>query len=199
MQIGIIGTGRVGAALQAGWTRAGHTVQTGSRSTDRSPLDIAGWADVIVLAVPYAAIADVVANIAPASGKIIIDCINPITMGPDGMGLAVGNTSSGAERLQEFLPNAKIVKTLNQVGAEVMADTDGFAEKPVQLLASDDAEAKQVVTSLLEDLGFEPLDAGGLPKARLLEPFALVWINQAIAQKKGRDWAFGVMLRETGS
>ena len=49
---------------------------------------------------------------------------------------------------------------------------------------------------LLGDLGFEALDAGGITKARILEPFAMVWINQALARGKGPDWAFAAV---TGS
>lgn len=196
MKIGIIGKGRVGSALQSGLTRAGHIVRIGGRSTQVSLPDIVNWADAIILAVPFSAIEDIAAQIGPCSDKIIIDCTNPIAPGPDGMGLSIGHTSSGAEHLQALLPDARIVKTLNQVGAEVMADTSGFVHKPVQLLAGNDDEAKQLVAGLLLELGFEPLDTGGLSKARLLEPFALVWINQSMAQKKGRDWAFGAMPRE---
>lgn len=199
MKIGIIGTGRVSAALKAGWMRVGHEVRAGSRSTRHSPAQIARWADVLVLAVPYSALENVVAGIGPATDQIIIDCTNPIAMGPDGMELAIGHTNSGAEQLQALLPEAKIVKTLNQVGVEVMADTHGFAHKPVQILAGNDGDAKQTVTKLLKDLGFEPLDAGGLSKARLLEPFAMVWINQAIARNKGRDWTFSAIARRAGS
>ena len=195
MRIGIIGQGRVGSALHVGWTRKGHDVRMAGRSTVPGIADLADWAEVLVLAVPYAALDAVTGQIGGAAGKVIIDCTNPIAMGPDGMGLALGHTTSGAERLQALLPDARVVKTLNQVGAEVMADTSGFAQRPVQFLAGDDDEAKQAVAGLLSDLGFEPLDAGGLTKARLLEPLALVWINQAIGQKKGRDWALGAMPR----
>ncbi len=197
MRIGIIGTGRVGTALQSGWTDAGHDVRTGSRSSSLPLSELALWADVLVLAVPFAALETVASGIAPAKGKIIVDCTNPIRMGPDGMALAIGHTASGAEYLQGLLPGAHVIKSLNQVGAEVMADTIGFALPPVQFMAGDKAEAKETVAALLTDLGFEPLDAGALSKARLLEPFALVWINQAIAQAKGRNWAFGAMPRDT--
>lgn len=195
MKIGIIGTGQVGSALQAGWLKAGHEVQMGGRTTGPGIADIADWAQIIVLAVPYAALDEVAVSIAPAADKIVIDCTNPITIGPAGVGLALGHSTSGAERLQQMLPGARVVKTLNQVGAEVMADTGGFAHPPVQFVAGDSDAARQTVATLVADLGFEPLQAGGLAKARLLEPFALVWINQAIAQKKGRDWAFVAMPR----
>jgi len=194
MRIGIIGKGRVGSALAAGWQASGHEVQLGGRDTTPGASEIASWADVIVLAVPYAALENIAASIT-ATDKPVIDCTNPIAMGPDGMGLAVGHTTSGAEQLQALLPGAHVVKTLNQVGAEVMADTTGFAHAPVQFLAGDNETAKKTVASLLADLGFEPLDAGDLSKARLLEPFALTWINQAIARKHGRNWAFGAMPR----
>lgn len=195
MRIGIIGTGRVGTALQTGWASTGHEVQLAGRETRPGIAEVADWAEVLVLAIPHAAMKAVAREIAPAAGKTVIDCTNPIVMGPDGMGLAVGHTTSGAEQLQAALPEALVVKTLNQVGAEVMADTSGFAHTPVQFLAGDDDAAKRTVADLLSDLGFEPMDAGDLTKARLLEPFALVWINQAIARKKGRDWAFGAMHR----
>ncbi len=194
MRIGIIGKGRVGSALATGWRAAGHEVQLSGRDTTPGVADLANWADVIVLAVPYAALENIAATIT-VTDKPVIDCTNPIVMGPDGMGLAVGHTTSGAEQLQALLPGAHVVKTLNQVGAEVMADTTGFAHAPVQLLAGDNDAAKATVAALLSDLGLEALDAGGLSKARLLEPFALTWINQAIAQKHGRNWAFGAMPR----
>ena len=194
MRIGIIGKGRVGSALAVGWRAAGHEVQLGGRETSPNASEIANWADVVVLAVPFAALESIAVTII-AADKPVIDCTNPIAMGPDGMGLAIGHTTSGAEQLQAKLPGAHVIKTLNQVGAEVMADTTGFAHAPMQFLAGDNEAAKKVVASLLVDLGFEPLDAGRLSKARLLEPFALAWINQAIAQKHGRDWAFGAMPR----
>ena len=197
MRIGIIGKGRVGSALNSGWSGSDHEVQIAGRETSPGFAEVARWAEVIVLAIPYAAVEDVVSQVAPASGKIVIDCTNPISMGPNGMDLAIEHTSSGAEELQAALPEARVVKTLNQVGAELMADTSGFAHPPVQFIAGDDDHAKQQVAALLSDLGFEPLDSGDLSKARLLEPFALVWINQAIGRKKGRDWAFGAMPRAT--
>ena len=129
------------------------------------------------------------------SGKTVIDCMNPIARTPDGMGLAVGHTTSGAEQVANWLPGANIVKTLNQVGAEIIADTSGFAMPPVMFMAGDDDGAKAVVAGLLTDLGFEPLDAGDLARARLLEPYALVWINQAILRGKGRSWAFAAVER----
>jgi len=55
---------------------------------------------------------------------------------------------------------------------------------------------KQLVASMLADLGFEPLDAGDITKSRILEPFGMVWINQALYRGKGRDWAFAAVVRK---
>ena len=108
-------------------------------------------------------------------------------------GLTVGHSTSGAEIVQSWLPDVRVVKTLNQVGAEIMADNAGMPHRPVMFLAGNDDGAKQAVSSLLTDLGFEPLDAGDLSKSRLLEPFAMVWINQALFRDRGRNWAFAAV------
>jgi predicted dinucleotide-binding enzyme len=63
----------------------------------------------------------------------------------------------------------------------------------VQFVAGDDTDAKTDASRLLTDLGFEPMDAGDLTKARLLEPLAMVWINQALARGEGRNWALSVV------
>ena len=199
MKLAIIGAGHVGSTLGQGWAKAGHDVRYGTRAPAApdhlTPSEAAAWGTVVVLALPWSAAEAVVAGLGSLSGKTVIDCMNPIARMPEGIGLALGHNTSGGEQVQSWLPEARVVKTLNQVGAEIMADTSGFPVPPVQFMAGNDDKAKQVVATLLTDLGFDPLDAGGLTKARLLEPFALTWINQALMQGKGRDWAFGAMSR----
>jgi hypothetical protein len=95
--------------------------------------------------------------------------------------------------VQDWLPSAHVVKTLNQVGAEIMADNAYLAHRPVMFMAGNDNTAKAKTAILLESLGFEPLDAGNIKKSRILEPFALVWINQALSRRKGRNWAFAAV------
>jgi predicted dinucleotide-binding enzyme len=79
----------------------------------------------------------------------------------------------------------------------VLGDTSGYVHRPVQFVASDDEKAKQTVKRLVEDLGFETLDAGPLKAARLLEPMAMVWIDQAMRYGMAADRAWALMERRT--
>jgi predicted dinucleotide-binding enzyme len=208
MTIAIIGTGNVGSALARGWSRAGQRIVLGVRNPAnaevaklvratgaevQTPAQAAASGDVVVLALPWQAAEGAVKALGGLNGKIVIDCMNPLTMRGGKLGLDRGFDTSGAEALAGWIPNARIVKTLNQVGAEMMADNRGLPHRPVMFMAGNDAAAKAAVAQLLNDLGFEALDAGDLTIARLLEPYALVWINQALAKGKGRNWAFAAV------
>jgi predicted dinucleotide-binding enzyme len=210
MMIAIIGTGNVGGALARGLSRVGHRVVLGVRNAAdpkvaalaretnaemKTQAEAVAAADVVVLALPWGAAEGAVKALGSLKGKIVIDCMNPLAMQNGKLGLDRGFGTSGAEALASWIPEARIVKTLNQVGAEIMADNAGLPHRPVMFMAGDDAAAKATVSSLLTDLGFEALDAGDLTKARLLEPYGMVWINQALLQGKGRAWAFAAVSR----
>jgi 8-hydroxy-5-deazaflavin:NADPH oxidoreductase len=205
MQIAIIGTGNVGAAIARGLKGKGHQVTLGARNpgaaeiqafaqeaeaTASPPAQAAAGAEIVILALPWNAAETAVKALGDLTGKIVIDCMNPLGMVDGALGLTIGHTTSGGEIVAGWLPGAKVVKTLNQVGADIMARNDHLASRPVQFVAGNDQAAKAIVMTLLADLGFDPLDAGDLAKARILEPFAMVWINQALFRGKGRDWAF---------
>lgn len=206
MDIAIIGAGKVGSALARGWARAGHRIVLGVRDPAASaalatevcaqvttPAEAAQAAEVIVLSLPWGAAESVARSLGDLEGRIVIDCMNPLVRTDGRMALDRGHTTSGAEALAGWLTNARLVKTLNQVGAEVMESNHAMAHRPAMFMAGDDAAAKEVVAGLLTDLGFEPLDAGALVQARILEPYALVWINQALMRGKGRNWAFAAL------
>jgi predicted dinucleotide-binding enzyme len=208
MQIAIIGTGNVGSAIARGLKGRGHVVTLGVREASRpdivalakevgarltDPQEAAQSAEVVILALPWDKAESAVRALGDLTGRTVIDCMNPLAMIDGVLSLAIGHTTSGAEQVQSWLPAARVVKTLNQVGAEIMQDNANLPHRPVQFMAGNDPDAKIKVAILLADLGFEPLDAGDLVRARILEPFAMVWINQAILRGKGRHWALAAV------
>lgn len=208
MRIAIIGAGNVGGAIARGLKGKGHAVTLGVRAPAAAgtcalaaetgahvevPATAAGNAEVVVLALPWAVAEAAVASLGDLSGKTVIDCMNPLGMVNGTLGLTIGHDTSGGEIVAGWLPGAHVVKTLNQVGAEIVADKARLPHRPVMLMADNNAAAKTQAARLLDDLGFEALDAGDLAKSRLLEPFAVVWINQALMRGKGRAWAFAAV------
>ena len=114
-RIAIVGSGNVGSALARGLSRVGHEVRTSKRPDAREK---AGWGEVVILAVPFPAIDEVVRELGPSvDGKVLVDVTNALT--PD-MQLALGYSTSGAEQLQKKLPKARVVKAFNTVFAEHM-------------------------------------------------------------------------------
>lgn len=197
MDIAIIGAGNVGKALGAGWAKAGHRVVYGVRKPDfgdRMPVpEAVAQSDVVVLCVPWSAAQDAVQSAGSLSGKVLIDATNPLK--PDLSGLELGTTTSAAEKIQGWAPAASVVKAFNTIGFNVMENTTFPEGKPLLLYCGDEDGAKQVVHQLAEDLGFDPQDAGPLSQARLLEPFAMLWISLAYQVGLGREIAFKLMKR----
>ncbi len=191
MKIAMIGKGRVGSVLGPAFAKAGHDVTFGVRdpadpkyaSDDNIPLattkDAAQGADIVVLAVDWQHTLDALADCGDLSGKILLDCNNPLTFDENGLALALGFDNSAAEMIAART-SATVVKTLNQVGSPVMAKAKEFAERPIQFVAGDDADAKETISDLIAGIGFRPIDYGALVNARKLEPLAMVWIDQAM-------------------
>ena len=195
MKVAIIGAGNVGKALASSIANAGHEVtiaanhsenaraaadEIGAHSADTNAAAVAG-ADVVILAIPYSAGAQVADDIRDGvAGKTIIDVSNPLK--PDYSGLATSDTSA-AEELQQRLPRASVVKAFNTIFATNQAnptrEVDGF-------VAADDGNAKQQVISLIESMGFTPLDIGPLSAARHLEGMA--FINIGLNAANGWSW-----------
>jgi hypothetical protein len=208
MRIAIIGTGNVGGAIARGLAGKGHALTLGARvpgapdvaalaaatgATAAAPTTAADGAEVVILALPWSTARAAIEPLGDLAGKIVIDCMNPLGRVNGALGLEIGHTTSGGEIVQGWLPRARVVKTLNQVGAEIMADNKALAHRPVMFMAGNDADAKAATVAMLADLGFAALDAGDITKSRLLEPFGMVWINQALFRGKGRRWAFAAV------
>ena len=204
MKIAIVGAGNVGKALGKAWEKRGHNVIYGVRNPGDAKYDelktarvadAARPADAILLATPWDATEAALNSAGNLAGKLILDATNPLSMGPQGMGLAVGHTTSGGEMVAAWAKGAAVFKTLNTTGFNNMEDTAGYAQKPVMFFAGDDQGQRATVAALLSDLGFAPVDAGPLSNARLLEPYALLWIDLALKRGQGRDFVFALMKR----
>jgi predicted dinucleotide-binding enzyme len=128
------------------------------------------------------------------SGKVLIDCTNPLT--PDVTALEVGHTTSGAEKVAGWAPGARVCKAMNQIGAPMM-NHPKLPGRPVMFVCGDDADAKSLTVRLVTDLGFEAVDVGDLSLARLLEPYALLWIHLALRRGFATNFGFG-LLRGSG-
>ena len=197
MRIAIIGAGSVGAALGRAWIKHGEDVIWGlrkaadpkyaARPKDRvkSPAEAVKEAEVVVIATPWSAAEAAIKSLGTLAGKVVIDCMNPLGMGPDGLQLVLGFNASAGEQVASWVPGAFVFKTLNTTGAGNMAKAADYPVKPVMLVAGDDADRKPVMMELVGKLGFDPVDAGPLKNARLLEPFAMVWIDQAMKRGRG--------------
>jgi predicted dinucleotide-binding enzyme len=186
-KIGIIGDGNVGSALKRGLERVKYEVKSVGHDP-KGVQETAAWGEVIILAVPFAAVEEALREMGNAvNGKTLIDVTNVLT--PDYQ-LALGCTTSGAEELQKKAPGAKVIKAFNTAFAGHM-DTGRAKNEPITLfVAGDDAEVKATVLQLGRDIGFDSVDAGPLQNARWLETLGYFHIQLGYALKMGTKVEF---------
>ena len=146
---------------------------------------------MVVLTTPWNATQAAIQNAGYLSGKILVDCTNPLK--PDLSGLTIGLDASAAEQIASWARGARVVKCFNTTGAENMTSPRFGADLAVMFIAGDDDAAKAIVVKLGDELGFEMVDAGALSIARLLEPVAMLWIHLAYRRGLGRDFAFKLL------
>lgn len=209
MKIAIIGSGHIGGGLARAWRTSGHAVTFGARDPAEAELaklceqigaraasiaDSVKDTDVVTLAMPFSALEAVLVATGDLAGLTVIDCTNAVKRGPQGMELEYGHTTSSAEELQKRIPRARVVKSFNAQGMENLANPRYGDIAASNFFCGDDADAKTKVATLIADIGFEPIDAGPLANARLLEPLMLLWM--ACSRTAGtRDIAFKLLRR----
>jgi len=210
MRIGVIGAGNVGGTLGRSWVQKGHDVMfgvpnptapkmlellkaTGGKARAGGIAEAAAHGEVVAFATPWAATQDAVRQAGDLAGKVILDCTNPLK--EDLSGLAVGHTTSGAERVAAWASGGRVVKVFNTTGFENMAQPSYGGTPITMFFAGDDAQAKRVAAQLAQEMGFDPVDAGPLANARLLEPLALLWIYLAVKQGHGTGIAYKLVHR----
>ena len=200
MKFAIIGAGNVGSAIARAVTSAGHDAVVADRSeedlraltevpvaTTTSNREAVTGADIVVLAVPFGAVNELVTDLRDElAGKIVIDVTNPLASDMSGL---TTDGSSGAELVAKATPDARVVKAFNTVFASNQATASVDGTQLDGFVASDDADAKKTVMELLAAIGFRPIDVGGLSVARYLE--GMGFINIALNARNGWSWKSG--------
>lgn len=184
-KIGIIGNGNVGSALNKGLIKAGFEVLVSNKD---NVFEVAKTAEIIILAVPFTAIDDVVTKLGDsANGKILIDATNALT--PD-FQYALGFTTSGAEELQKKVAKSKVVKAFNTVFAQHMDSGKLNGKTLTAFAAGDDEESRKKVLEIQKLIGFDAVDAGPLANARQLESLGYFNIQLGFFLKNGTETGF---------
>jgi 8-hydroxy-5-deazaflavin:NADPH oxidoreductase len=207
MTIGIVGTGNVGATLGRRFAQLGHTVAFGTRRPESAGMaelahlphsrvvsqkEAAQSSEIIVLATPWPAAREAIQGLGSLNGKILFDCTNPLLPSLDG--LEVGKDCSAGEMVAQWASGAQVVKIFNTIGYNVMENPDFKGEPATLFYCGNDPAAKNTARTLAAALGFDPVDAGPLRQARLLEPLALLWISLAFSGQ-GTGIAFRLLHR----
>jgi 8-hydroxy-5-deazaflavin:NADPH oxidoreductase len=197
----------MGAKLGTIFARAGHEVvfsyshsqkkleklarDAGGSARAGTPREAAGNAEVLLLAVHWSRVDDVLTQAGDVSGKIIVTCSLPMNEGDTG--LVVAHTSSGAEELAKRLPRSAVVSAFGTIPSEVLfAVFEGRRRKnrPSLIYCGDDKKAKKVAAELIRDVGFEPEDVGPLQMSRYSEPFTLLIAKLAYEVEGGPALAY---------
>lgn len=215
MKIGILGTGMVGEALGTKFVQLGHQVKMGSRTANNEAAtrwaakngatasagtfaDAAAFAEIAFLCLKGDIELDVVRSVGPGpfGAKIVVDVSNPLDFSR-GMppSLSICNTNSLGEEVQKALPAAKVVKALNIVNCEIMADPGKAGEQPTMLICGNDTTAKSKISDLLKSMGWKDIiDLGDITKARGTEMLLPAWL--ALMQTLGHpNFGFKVVRR----
>ena len=207
MRIGVLGSGLMGGKLGTILVRAGHDVvfsyshddaklerlarESGGVARAGSPAEAARDADVVLLAVHWSRVDDVLKKAGDLAGTTVVTCSLP--MNADDTELVVAHTSSGAEELAKKIPRSSVVAAFNTVPSEVLFsvfEQSSSARRPNLVYCGDDDLAKETAARLIRDVGFDPVDVGPLRIARYTEPFGLLIARVAYEGRGGPAVAY---------
>lgn len=202
MHIGILGSGFVGQSMARALVAIGYDVTLSSREPDAPRMreivadigtrvtaaaaaDTVADVEVVFLALRWEAIPDVVAEVGGFGDRVLIDAANRL------------DASGTSSRELQDMTGARVVKAFNTIGAEHYQDPD-FSGLPASMpLCGDDPAARETTAALISELGFVPVDVGGLDKAPLLDALAELWIMR-MRQTNERDFALSFVPKHPG-
>jgi len=196
MKIGTIGAGNIAQAFVRHAAKAGFDVVISSKSGPEALAALAATlgpgvragtvaeavqADLVLLSVPWEAVAEILANVPAWRGQVLVDTTNAVSY-PDFQPLDLGEKTS-TEIVAELAPGARVVKGFNAMGAAILAlDPSEGAGKRVIFISGDDASAKAEVLQLLEAMGFAGIDLGRLATGGRFQQFPGVLAGNNLAK-----------------
>jgi NADPH-dependent F420 reductase len=187
--LSILGTGTMSQAIASIAARGGHSVQ----QLGSNDLDTALTGDIVVLAVPYPAVAAVVAQRGEQlAGKVVVDITNPLNFETFDS-LVVPADSSAAAEIAKALPQSRVLKAFNTTFAGTLGSGSIGALTTTVLVAGDDADAKATLADVITSGGLTAVDAGGLKRARELEALGFLQLTLAANEKVSWTGGFGVI------
>ncbi|MBK5395265.1 NAD(P)-binding domain-containing protein [Pseudomonas sp. TH39(2020)] len=204
--ISIIGSGDMAAAIGGLAAKAGHTVELMSRDAAKAQtlaeqvgagattgtFGAAPAGDIVILAVSYSAVLDVVKQYGEAlAGKLLVDITNPVA--PDFTSFVTPEDSFGAKEIAKAAPaDAEVVKAFNTHFSHVLAAGSVEGHPLDVFIAEDGALAKERVSAFIESLGLRPMDSGPLLMARTLEHVCLLSLGLIAHSVKHTNFSIGV-------
>ena len=188
--ISILGTGNMGQAIAAIAAKGGHNVQ----QLGQDDLGTAVTGDVVVLAVPYPSLAEIVAQRGEQlAGKVVVDITNPLNFETFDSLVVAADTSAAAE-LAAALPDSRVLKAFNTTFAGTLASgTVGGSVPTTVLIAGDDTDAKSTLAGIVTSGGLRAIDAGALKRARELEAVGFLQLTLAATEKISWIGGFGIV------
>lgn len=187
-QLSILGTGNMGQAIASVAAKGGHTVQLLGQDDSDSPIT----GEVVVLAVPYPAVATVISQRgAQLAGKVVVDITNPLDFETFDS-LVVPADGSAAAEIAAALPESRVLKAFNTTFAGTLGAGTVGASTTTVLIAGDDADAKSTLAGIVTSGGLRAIDAGSLKRARELEALGFLQLTLAANEKISWTGGFGV-------
>jgi predicted dinucleotide-binding enzyme len=185
----IIGTGNMGGAIGGVLAAGGSDV---SHVTREQVGSAPALGDVVVLAVPYGAIDEIISVYGDQlDGKTVVDITNPLNFETfDSLVVPVG--SSAAAQIQAKLPASKVLKAFNTTFAATLTGKAVGGLPTTVLIAGDDSAAKAVLSAAITAGGIEAIDAGSLSRAHELEALGFLQLTLAVGEKISWTGGFAV-------
>ncbi|MFL5891776.1 MAG: NADPH-dependent F420 reductase [Solirubrobacterales bacterium] len=209
MRIGVIGSGKIGSTAARLFADSGHEIaiansrgpetlgdlvgDIGQNAIAATVEEAASFGDVVLVAIPFGAYAELPAE--ALTGRVVIDATNYYPNRDGNIAELDDDSTTSSEMLAGHAPGAKVVKSFNTMNWQVLRDRakpGGGDDRLAIFLAGDDAEAKSLVAGLIEEIGFAPVDTGGLAEGgRRQQPGSALY-NKPVTESEGRGALAGM-------